>query len=592
MQVVSSFFAYARPWRARMLRATTYSITNKLFDIAPEILIGVAVDLVVKREKSFLASLVTDPMHQLILLGVATLLIWVFESLFEYLMAVEWRGIAQSVQHAMRLDAWQRVQSQDLRWLEDQKTGSLVAVLNDDVNQLERFLDNGASDLIQLVTSTVLVGAVFFYISPLIGVLAMLPIPIVVFGSRFFQDKLLERYARVREASGTLSGRLSANLRGLVTIQSFTAEAFETSNIDKDSTAYLQANRHAIALSSAFIPIIRMAILAGFLFTLVLGGQMALEGTIEVGAYSVLVFLTQRLLWPFTRLAQTLDLFERARASTRRILELIQTPLRIVDRPDAKNLTQARGDVSLNQITFGYGEVPVIEGLSLHIPAGQFIGLVGPTGAGKSTLVKLLMRFYEASQGTVTVDGEDVRNLTLASLRQNVGYVSQEVFLFDASIEDNIRYAMRHATLEQVQTAAKAAGAHEFIAQLPQGYQTRVGEGGVKLSGGQRQRLSIARALLKNAPILIFDEATSAVDNETEAAIQESLERVREGHTVIVIAHRLSTIRHADRIYVLEAGRVTQSGTHEALAEQEGLYRRLWRIQTGESVGRRQGDLK
>lgn len=589
MNVVARFFDYARPWRPVMIKATSWSILNKLFDIAPEILIGIAVDLVVKRDQSLLARYVAEPLHQLLILGGATLLIWVLESFFEYLMSVQWRGLAQSVQHSMRMDAWNQVQSQDLRWYEDQKSGNLVAILNDDVNQLERFLDTGASELIQLLTSTILVGGVFFYLSPMIGFLAMLPIPIVFLGSNYFQNKLQQRYTRVREASGALSGRLSANLRGLITIQSFTAEALERDNIARESTRYLEANRHAIALSSAFIPVIRMAILAGFLFTLVLGGQMALEGTLAVGAYSVLVFLTQRLLWPFTRLAQTLDQLERARASTRRILELIQTPIRILDRPGAKALSGCQGRVELDNVTFRYGEKPVLDQISMTLPPGTFIGLVGPTGAGKSTLVKLLMRFYDCSEGAIRVDGHDVRDLTLESLRRNVAYVSQEVFLFDASIEENIRYAVQGASLEQVRAAAQAAGAESFILELESGYQTRVGEGGVKLSGGQRQRISIARALLKNAPILVFDEATSAVDNETEAAIQESLERVRAGHTVIVIAHRLSTIRHADRIYVLEGGRIAQAGAHEALVQQPGLYQRLWSIQTGDVVRNAQG---
>ncbi|MFM7204798.1 MAG: ABC transporter ATP-binding protein [Myxococcota bacterium] len=582
MSVISRFFEYARPWRRNMILGTVYAITNKFFDIAPEILIGIAVDLVVKREQSFLASLVSDPFQQVLLLGGVTLFIWVFESVFEYLMHVEWRTLAQSIQHAMRMDAYSHVQRQDLRWFESQSTGNLSAILNDDINQLERFLNGGASAILQLLASSVMVGAIFFYLSPLIGVLAILPIPVVLLGSSYFQKRLQERYAHVRAVAGDIGARVVANLRGIVTIKSFTAEPFERQRLEQESKLYLEANRSAIAWSSAFTPIIRMAILAGFLVTLVLGGKMALDGQLEVGAYSILVFLTQRLLWPFTRLAETLDLYERAKASARRVLELLDTPVEILDKPDAKRLNQCAGAVDFEDVSFSYGRAMALKGISLSVAAGQMIGLVGPTGSGKTSLIKLLLRFYDPQQGQVKLDGQPVSRLTLESLRQNIALVSQEVFLFDATIEENIRYAHSEASDDSVREAARLAGAEEFILKLEKGYQTKVGEGGVKLSGGQRQRLSIARALLKGAPILVFDEATSAVDNETEAAIQQSLERVRAGHTILVIAHRLSTVRRADHIYVLEHGEVTQQGTHEALAAQPGLYQRLWRIQTGE----------
>jgi len=574
---------YARAYRPRMLLAGACSALNKLFDIAPEILIGVAIDVVVRRQESFVAHIgITDPTQQIYLLGALTLLIWVGESLFEYFYLILWRNLAQRLQHDLRLDTYAHVQRLDMTFFEDQSTGSMVAILNDDVNQLERFLNGGANELIQVVTTVIGVGAVFFAISPLIATLAFTPIPVILVGAFYFQRRAQPLYARVRERVGALAGRLSNNISGIATIKSFTTEKAELNALRADSEAYCQANRRAIALSSAFIPVIRMAILVGFLFTFVIGGVMTLKGELPVGAYGVLVFLTQRLLWPLTRLAETVDLYERAMASTRRVLDLLATPVHIRDADDARPLPVVRGEIEFDAVDFAYATgAPVLHQVSFQAGAGKTVALVGPTGAGKSTVVKLLLRFYHPTSGEIRLDGIPLAHIRLADLRANIGLVSQDVFLFHGSVRDNIAYGSPNADEDAVLAAARAAEADGFIRRLPRGYDTIVGERGQKLSGGQRQRLSIARAVLKDPPIIVLDEATSSVDNETEAAIQRSLKRIAIGRTTLVIAHRLSTIIDADEILLLDHGRIEERGGHETLLAREGQYASLWRVQTG-----------
>ena len=589
-QHTSSFAAlgrllrYARGYRRRIIAATTCSVINKLFDIAPEILIGVAIDVVVNQEQSFVARLGFETAQQQItILAVLTFFIWAGESLFEYLYQILWRNLAQRLQSDLRQDAYEHAQRLDMSFFEARSSGQLVATMNDDVNQLERFLDGGANAMIQVVVTVVAVGAVFFVLSPLIALLAFTPIPLIIWGAFYFQRKAGPLYADVREKVGDLSSRLANNLGGIATIKSFTAELREARRLKQASEAYVEANRQAIRISSAFIPVIRMAILAGFLATFTVGGMMALNGDLNVGAYGVLVFLTQRLLWPLTGLAEIIDLFERAMASTRRILDLLAEPVNVRDQA-GKDLEQpVQGRVEFDHVGFHYASSGAgVNGISLEVPAGNTLALVGATGSGKSTLIKLLLRFYDPTHGEIRLDGQAIRNVSLKSLRDAIGLVSQDVYLFEGSIRDNLAYGKPEATDEEIIEAARTAEAWSFISQLPQGLDTPVGERGVRLSGGQRQRLSLARALLKDPPVLVLDEATSAVDNETEAAIQRSLRRIGHNRTVIMIAHRLSTIVDADNIAVIDGGQVVEQGDHKTLLALNGAYAAQWRVQTGQ----------
>lgn len=585
MQPLKRLFNYSRQYRSDVIIATVYSILNKIFDILPEILIGIAVDVVVNQKASFLARIgIIEPKDQLMLLALITVFIWVFESLFEYLYELRWRNLAQNLQHDMRMDAYQHVQKLELAYFERNRTGNLLAILNEDINQMERFLNGGANDLIQVFVGSMMVGAVFFYITSSLAFLALMPIPFILYGAFWFQSRLAPRYTAVREAAGALATQLNNNLSGIATVKAYTAEDFEAEHIRKGSNAYRARNTEAIRWSAAITPVIRMGILAGFTVTLLYGGFMALNGEIGVGSYSVLVYLTQRLLWPLTRLADMSDLYQRSMASIQRVMDLLQTPIAIPYEGTHLPPGSVRGELEFDQVKFAYHEdrAAAIDGISLHIPAGESVAFVGSTGGGKSTLIKLLLRFYEAQQGHIRLDGQDISKIDLQDLRRAIGYVAQDTFLADASVAENIAYGTVGSSQEEIINAAKAAEAHEFISVLPQGYNTQVGERGMKLSGGQRQRLALARAILKNPPILILDEATSAVDNETEAAIQRSLDRLVVGRTSLIIAHRLSTVRYAHLIHVLEYGRIVESGTHEQLLTRNGIYAELWRLQTGE----------
>ena len=575
---------YAKGYRSRILIAAMCSFLNCFFDVMPEILIGIALDVVINQDTSFVASLgFESPKSQILALAVVTLLVWVFESTFQFLYLVLWRNLAQDLQADMRQDAYETLQQQDMGFFESRSSGELVSILNDDVNQLERFLDGGANDFLQVFVTVGLVGAVFFYTAPDIAVLAILPIPIIIWGAFFFMRRATPLYAEVREQVGSLARRLSNNIGGIATIKSFTSEHREAVALRSASDQYVAANRAAIKVSSAFVPLIRMAVLAGFLATFVMGGLQVLDGTLNAGAYGMLVFLTQRLLWPLTRLAQTVDLYERAMASTRRILALIGTFTNVRDSGSKTFEQPVRGDVHFHDVSFSYnGTHAGVGNVSLRIPAGNTLALVGTTGSGKSTLLKLLLRFYPVTSGRITIDGIAIDEVPLNTLRQTMGLVSQDVFLFDGSVRENIAYGNPQASYEDVVRAAQAAEAADFIEQLPDGYDTAVGERGVKLSGGQRQRLSLARAILVQPAILILDEATSAVDNETESAIQKSLAVVSQQRTVIVVAHRLSTIVQADHIVVLDHGELVEQGTHSELLRQKGFYARQWAVQTGD----------
>ena len=577
-------FAYSQKQKTKAKRGIVYSVLNKLFDLAPPVLIGVAIDIVVEGNESFLASLgVGDRRRQLVILAILTFIIWGLESLFDYLSAVTWRGISQDIEHSLRTETFQNVLGLDMKYFENKSSGRLMAILNDDVNQLERFLDTGANKLLQTATTVLVIGGTFLYISPLIATFAFIPIPIIIFGSFKFTTTIAKRYERIRESIETLNSNLSNSISGILNVKSFTRETKELQRIDSSSNEVRSANYHAIKLSAAFIPIIRVAILFGFTATLIIGGFLALDGEIKVATYSVLLFITQRLLWPLTELGDTFDLYQRAMASFNRIFSLKnETPEIKNGKKEFKKLNE---NITLENVTFAYVDnFDVLNSVDLTIKAGQTTAIVGSTGSGKSTLIKLLLRLYEINNGSINFDSTNLKELELSSLREKIGLVSQDVFLFEGTVLENIAYGDLNASESEVWNAAQKSEADEFINKLPQKENTIVGERGQKLSGGQRQRISIARAILKNPEILILDEATSSVDNETEAAIQRSLDILKQDRTVIVIAHRLSTVRNADIIYVLENGVVVESGNHESLLETNGVYAKLWSVQTGEKI--------
>ena len=577
-------FNYALEQDTKVRRGIIYSVLNKIFDLAPPVLIGIAIDIVVEGSDSFIGNLgYSDRRQQLIILAVLTFIIWGLESAFDYIAAVTWRNISQDIEHSLRTDTFNNVLGLDLAFFENKSSGRLMAILNDDVNQLETFLDNGANRLVQTATTVLVIGGTFLYISPLVAVFAFIPIPIIIFGSLRFTNRIAERYTKIRNDIENLNANLSNSITGILTVKSFNREKKESERITLSSNEVKSANYHAIRLSAAFIPIIRIAILFGFTATLLIGGFLALDGEIKVATYSVMLFITQRLLWPLTELGVIFDSYQKAMASFRRIINLKNTTPTI-DNGNEK-LTSFNKKIEISNLNFEYVKnFPVLNDISIDINKGQTTAIVGSTGSGKSTLIKLILRLYDSTSGEIKFDGKNIRDLELDSLRNKIGLVSQDIFLFEGTVFENIAYGNLDAKDEEVWEAAKLSESDKFINLLPNKENTIVGERGQKLSGGQRQRISIARAILKNPEILILDEATSAVDNETEAAIQRSINTLKEGRTIIAIAHRLSTIRNAEIIYVLEEGKVVESGNHESLLETNGVYSKLWSVQTGEKI--------
>ena len=583
---MARLFAYLRPMRRRLGRAVASSVTNKVLDLAPPLLVAWLVDVCAAKPPSWIAHLAGPGLPaQVVFIAVLTVVVFGLESLFQWFYSLGFLRLAQDVQHVLRIDAYRAMQDRELEFFEEHRLGRTLSMLNDDVNQLERFLNGGLNELVQLIVLIIVATVLIFGISWELALVGMAPIPVIVWGSLRFSKALQPRYAVVRRAVGDLASRLENNIAGILVVKSFVAEEYEAGRVAEASDAYRKANRFAIRISAAFIPMIRMAIALGFAGGLALGGFWVAAGKITPGDLVLFGMMIQRMLWPLTRLGETLDNYQRARASASKVFSLLDTPSTVLDPATPVALGAVRGKVRFDDVRFAYARGDaVLAGLSFTVAPGEMVGIAGPTGAGKSTIVKLLLRLYDVTGGAVTIDGTDVRNVTQRDLRRHIALVSQDVYLFHGTIRDNIAYGYVASAVPAsaaVEDAARRAQLHDFIAALPDGYETLVGERGIKLSGGQRQRLSIARAILKDAPILVLDEATSSVDTETERQIQQSLARLAKGRTAIVIAHRLSTIRHADRILVLRDGIVAEEGHHDDLVARGGTYADLWNVQSG-----------
>lgn len=562
-----------------VLCAMLYSALNKICDIVPEILIGISIDVIVNQSRSLVAGLtgITNPFHQLYWVGALTALLWILESVFEYLYSTTWSTLAHSIQHELRLKAYEALQNQDLAFFEQASGGDLVTTLHDDINQLRQFLSQFPNEAIQLSINIVVLGYIFFWLAPMIALCTLIPIPFVIGIAYHFQHKLAALYDTVRTTSATVASYISYRLHGITTIKSYTTEQYEIAHLTTESNRYQTANSHASRVQAQYIPIVRMAIMAGFIMALILGGMYALQGKLPINWYAALVFLSQRFLWPFTAVSNMTDMYEQSVACAKRILTLLESNPTIIDRPAANpQLLVKNGAIAFSKVTFGYNtEAPLFNQLSFTIQPRTTVAFVGTTGSGKSSIIKLLLRFYQPTSGTITLGGYESTDLTLHALRSAIGFVTQEVYLVEGTIADNICYGSFDASESAIIAAAQQAQAHDFIMALPAGYDTVVQEHGKNLSGGQRQRIAIARAIIKKAPIIVLDEATSAVDNETEGAIGRAITELKKDHTVIIIAHRLTTVRNADTIYVLDHGTIVESGTHDALLKKSGTYAKL-----------------
>ena len=472
---LKDLYKYAQENEAKVKRGIIYSILNKLFDLAPPVLIGIAIDIVVEGSESFIGNFgFEDRRQQLIILAFITFVIWGFESIFDYVAAVTWRNIAQDLQHSMRTETFSKTLDLDLSFFENKSSGRLMAILNDDVNQMENFLNEAANRLIQTATTVIVIGATFLYISPLVAIFAFIPIPVIVFGSYKFVQRIGERYSKIRNNVESLNAHLSNSITGILTVKSFNREKKEYKRIDLASDEVKTANYDAIKLSAAFIPIIRVAILFGFTATLLIGGFLALDGQIKVGMYSVMLFITQRLLWPLTELGMIFDSFQKAMASFRRIMNLRDTNPTIND--GETELLELKNRISFENLNFEYVEdFPVLKDINIEIVKGKTTAIVGSTGSGKSTLIKLILRFYEKNSGKILFDDHEIESLSLASIRNKIGLVSQDVFLFEGSVFENIAYGNIEANSEEVWNAARLSESDRFINELPNKEDTIVG---------------------------------------------------------------------------------------------------------------------
>jgi ATP-binding cassette subfamily B protein len=579
-------FRYMRPFKGHLYFSVISSVLNKIIDLMPPLIIGWAVDAASLDTPGWIESTFELSTVSSIALFFAGFIVvaFLFESLFEWMFSYGFMTLAQKVQHHLRMDAYKHLQSREIAYFEQQRTGNIMAILNDDINQLERFLNDSFNQIIQLFTLYIFAALTMGAMSWKLTLISLFPIPLILIGSFFYQRKIGPFYQLIRQTVGALASRLENNISGIMVIKSFTAENYEAKRLEEVSEEYMKANHRAIQWNAAYIPIIRMFIAFGFAVGMFTGIYWVMNGQegMTAGGLTFFAMMIQRILWPITRLGKVVDEYERAKASARRVFGLMDSPNQLPQLDQPVKVERFDGAIEIEGVHFHYDEaMPILRGISFGVQQGETIGIAGTTGAGKTTLIKLLLRLYDVTQGSIKIDGIDLREMDIRGLRRQIAVVSQEVYLFHGTIRENIAYGNAEANEEMIIQAAKKAQLHDFIMSLPNGYDSLVGERGIKLSGGQRQRLSIARAILKDAPILILDEATSAVDTETERAIQENLDQLTQGRTAFIIAHRLSTLRRAHNILVLKAGQIVEQGSHEDLLKQKGIYEELWRIQTG-----------
>ena len=594
------FVGYGRGYVPYFLVGVLTSIFARLLDLLPPILLGIAIDSVFRDTVPFDSRLPISWLPEAWLPVTPEGKFWFTVGLigFSFVAAAGfhwtrnwgWNSFAQKIQHDVRTDTYDEMQRLDMRFFADKQTGELMSILSNDVNRLERFLNEGMNGALRLGVMVLGIGGVLFALNWQLALVALVPVPLIAGFTYIFVRLIQPKYATVRASVGTLNSRLENNLGGISVIKSSNTEAYESERVEDVSMEYYDANWDAIRTRITFFPGLRLLAGVGFVITFTVGGLWVFRGaapgpftgSLEVGSFVTFILLTQQFIWPMAQFGQIINMYQRARASAERIFGLMDEPSQIPEDPEAPELEVTDGEVVFDSVTFGYEAESIVEDLSFRAGTGETVALVGPTGAGKSTALKLLLRMYDVDEGTIRIDGQDVRTVSRSSLREHIGYVSQDTFLFYGTVMENISYGSQDATEEEIIEAAKAARAHEFIEELPEGYDTKVGERGVKLSGGQRQRVAIARAVLADPEILILDEATSDVDTETEMLIQRSLRDLTEHRTTFAIAHRLSTVKDADTIVVLDEGQIVEKGTHDELLEAGGLYANLWGVQAGE----------
>jgi len=611
---IVSLLAYALPYWLRLGLGVAAAFATRFARLVPPIIVATAIDRVVLEsgEPGLLADAGIVPggaitgeaarMALLQRLVVIAVLAYLLRSASRFAARYLIQSTAQKIQRDLRDDTYDRLQHLSMDFFVNHQTGGMMSILSNDINRLERFLNTEFRQFIRAVATVGGISVVLWYYSPKLALIALAPVPLIGVASAIFLRWIEPRYRAIRETVSRLNTRLENNLGGIGVVKTFNRYGFERGRVAEQSQIYHDEKVSALRIRRAFFASLRL--LTGIVFVLVLyvGGRdiiLGSEGAVEAGVFALFFLYLRRLYSPMRRIGKSANKYQLARSSAERVFGLLQKDAGITSPEGGHAPETIASDVAFDDVTFGYGDTePVLEDVSLTVAAGETVGLAGPSGAGKSTLVKLVPRLYDVDAGAVRVDGVDVREYDLRALREEIAIVEQDPYLFSGTVAENVAYgdefalgvesgareADGAAVRERVVEAAKAAEAHEFVTDLPDGYDTQVGERGVKLSGGQRQRVAIARALLNDPAIIIFDEATSDVDTETEDLIQESLDRLIADRTAFVIAHRLSTIKDADRVVVMEDGEVTETGTHDDLLALEGEYATLWAAQADEDA--------
>jgi ABC-type multidrug transport system fused ATPase/permease subunit len=571
LEVLRRVAVYLRPYKGRVAATVGCAILSLLASLVFPKLTQFALDEIVAKRRADLL-----PPVMLGLIGA-----FLLRDLFNALRILINNRLEQAVIYDLRRAVYARLQRLPVNWFDRRASGDLMTRIVEDVNAMERVLIDGLEQGSVALLSVAGVAVILFWTQPALAAVAMIPIPVLAGGALWYTLTAHRRYRRQREAASALHALLMDNLQGIRQIKAFGREPHEDARFAERADALRRATLGIMRAWAIYSPAMTYAGAVGFALVLWVGGGFVIAGRMTPGELVGFLFFLHMFYAPVGQLHALNQMLQSARAAGERVFDILDAAPETSAHPGRKPLrTPVRGEVVFENVSFDYGEdKPALRNVSLHARAGEMIALVGPTGAGKSTLVNLLPAFYEPTSGRILIDGQDLRDIALESLRAHISVVTQEAFLFNGTIRENILYGRLDATEAELLAAAEAANCHEFIARLPQGYDTRVGERGIKLSVGEKQRVSIARALLKNAPILILDEATASVDTATERLIQQALERLLANRTSFVIAHRLSTIRRADQILVLRQGRIVERGTHEALLTLNGLYAKLARIQ-------------
>ena len=489
--------------------------------------------------------------------------------------------LEQQVIYDLRSEVFAALQRLSISYFENRSTGEIMSRINNDVEHVERIFIDGLESLLMSSLTLVGISIILFSLNWKLAALSLLPIPVLVYSASYFTGRGHGFYRGVREGTAELNAYLQDALSGIREIMGFNRESYEQGRFNQRSKAYSESNLRVMKLWSMYSPSMIFIGSLGSAIILWYGTGEVIKGNLTVG--ELVAFLGYLALFyvPINQIHSVNHMLQHALAAGDRVFEMLDTKPEVVDRPHLfKPSQKIAGDVAARKVWFHYRpDIPVLKGIDFEVTAGERIALVGPSGAGKSTLIKLLMRFYDVTEGAILLDGKDLRDLPLVYVREQMGLVQQEPFLFNGTVKENIAYGNLTASQAEIEEVARIARAHEFIAELPEKYETWIGERGVKLSVGQKQRISIARVLLKDPPIIIFDEATSNIDTETEIKIREALEELTRGRTTFIIAHRLSTLRHVDRIFVLDGGRLVEEGSHPELIARSGVYRALYDAQ-------------